>query len=696
MIVLIRNQFTILLSRFFQFFKPRNTGFFCLLFCLLNFHFKAFGQDQVPDLSAITKEDKVDTLLSLANTLARNDFETALQYSHEGLELARELSYHKGEVGAFLALGRIQIIRSKYDSAHLLLKKADDLIGARRLPALKSQLLDTYGWLAQREEEFEKSIHFHKRAYQALTEFGSPTEASIYMNLGITYYFMSEFDSAKSYYEKGLAINTALKDSLGMLNGYRNIGIVLRRKGNLREAIRLYFDALRIAEQLKLQSSIADVHNSIGVAFDHLKEYDQALEHYQQTLDIRRQLSDRRRLGNVLSNIGWIYSELEQLDKALEAHLESLRIAEEIGGHNASNAAFNNIGLVYKEMGKYDSAYLYFQKSLEEYASIDDKRGIALAANNISSNHFAQKQYVEAIAVQLEYLPLIEEYGAQRTKMIAYQRLYGAYKILKQTQSALKYHELYKLAADSIFDVDKTAELYELSVKYETEKKEKELAFKDEQITTLQQLADLRKKLLFTSIGALLVISTLIVLVIYFRNQRRKKVMLAQTQLMEVNLKNEQLETERVGLKLKSKEKELLSFALNLTQKNDLLRRMKEIIEKKVKHKGTLKADFRELETLIDSNDQSEKEWESFKHLFQELHHDFFNKLKLRHPDLSIYETRLCALIKLNLSSTEMAGMLNISISSLTSARYRLRKKMNLSGKDDLNQYIEAFNGVIA
>lgn len=696
MIVVIRNQYTHRATGFFSFFKVRDIGFFCLLFCLLNFPLNALAQDTEVNLSSITKEDKVDTLLSLANTLARNDFKKALEYSHQGLNLARMLNYHKGEAGAFLALGRIQIIRSKYDSAHLLLKTADDLIGRRKLPALKSKLLDTYGWLAQREKEFDKSIDFHQRAYQALTDFGSPTEASIYMNLGITYYFMSEFDSAKRYYEKGLAINTAIRDSLGMLNGYRNIGIVLRRKGETREAIRLYFDALRIAEQLQLQSSIADAHNSIGVAFDHLKEYDKALEHYLQTLSIRRQLSDKRRLGNVLSNIGWVYSELKQLDKALEAHLESLRIAEEIGGHTANQATFNNIGLVYNQLKQYDLAREYFQKSLKEYQSIDDKRGVALVVNNLASVHFNKKEYRQAVSLLEDHLALIEEFGDQRTVMIAYEHLYEYNEAQGLAKEALKYHKRFKSMTDSIFNIDKTAEVLDLSEKYESEKKERELSYKDEQIETLEELAELRRQIVtISSVGAL-VVFTLIFVLVRYRNKRNKKALLTENELIHIRFANERLEKEQAKLKLKSKEKELLSFALNLTQKNDLLRRMKELIEKKVKYKGTLKADFKELEHLIDSNDQSEKEWESFKHLFQELHHDFFNKLKLRHPDLSIYETRLCALIKLNLSSTEMAGMLNISTSSLTSARYRLRKKMGLSGKDDLNQYIEAFNGVVA
>ncbi|GAB5526538.1 MAG: hypothetical protein Roseis2KO_44100 [Roseivirga sp.] len=661
---------------------------------MLVFTNPAYSRQSGSDFSQIKDEAKVDTLLSLAFFLARDDFKTALQYSGESLELARALKYQKGEIEAFLTLSRIQIIRSKYDSVHLLLSTASRLIDKYENRSLKAKALNTYGWLAQREKEFDKSIDYLLQARNALEDGDLKEAASINVNLGITYYFMSEFDSARKYYKNGLSIATQLKDSLGMLNGYRNIGIVLRRKGNTREAIKLYYEALRIAENLQLASSIADVHNSIGVAFDHLKEYDKALEHYRQTLKIRRQLSDRKRLSNVLSNIGWVLSELEQYDKALEAHLESLEIAEEIGGHTAKQAAFNNIGLVYKQLKQYDLAYDYFQKSLKEYQSIDDKRGVALVVNNLASVHFNKREYPQAVSLLEDHLSLIEEFGDQRTVMIAYEHLYEYNEAQGLTEEALKYHKRYKLMADSIFNIERTAEVLELSEKYENEQKERELGYKDKQIKTLEELAELRKQvMIISSLGALVVFS-LIFLLVRYRNLRNKKALLTENELVHARFTNERLEKEQAELKLKSKEKELLSFALNLTQKNDLLRRMKEVIEKKVKHKGALKTDFKELEGLIESNDQSEREWESFKNLFQELHHDFFNKLKARHPELTIYETRLCALIKLNLSSAEMAGMLNITISSLTSARYRLRKKLGLSGKDDLNQYIDAFNGI--
>lgn len=692
MIIRIRNLSTIRTTTLQPFVRVWSIGLLYLI--LLSYTTPVRAQSA--DLNTFTKKDRVDTLISLANALAREDIESALKYTKEGLELSQSLDYYNGEAAAFLALGRIQIIQGKYDSAHLVLKSADTLVEEHTIPSLKAELLNTYGWLAQREKEFDKSIDFHREAYDALTERGTEIEASIHTNLGITWYFKSEFDSAKKYYEKGLLIRTQRKDSSGMLNGYRNIGIILRRKGHTRESIQLFFDALRIAEALGLQSSIADVNNSIGVAFDHLKEYENALKHYQTTLGIRRQLPDKRRLANVLSNIGWIYSELGQYTKALESCLESLEINQKIGADNANEAVYSNIGLIYKGMEKYDSAYLYYEKSLEAYKSTENKGGMALVFTNMASVHFNKKEYRKAVKLLEDNLPLIETHGNSRTVMIAYEHLYEYNEVQGLIKEAFKYHKLYKQMTDSIFSIDKAAEVFELSEKYESEKKERELAHKDSQIDTLERLANLRMQLIIISFIGGLIVFTLITFLIWFRNQRKKRMLLAENELMQTRFAKEQLEKEQVGLLLKSKEKELLSFALNLTQKNDLLRRMKEVIERKIKNKGTLKADFKELETLIDSNDQSEKEWESFKHLFQELHHDFFNKLKVKHADLTIYETRLCALIKLNLSSAEMSGMLNISISSLTSARYRLRKKLSLEGKDDLNLYIEAFNGIVA
>ncbi len=97
---------------------------------------------------------------------------------------------------------------------------------------------------------------------------------------------------------------------------------------------------------------------------------------------------------------------------------------------------------------------------------------------------------------------------------------------------------------------------------------------------------------------------------------------------------------------------------------------------------------FRRLIKLIDYSFNLDQDWDEFKMYFEGVHKDFFTKLKNRHPELSVGELRLSALIRLNMNLKEVATLLSISPDSVKTARHRLRKKLNLSEENNLTDYL--------
>jgi DNA-binding CsgD family transcriptional regulator len=83
-----------------------------------------------------------------------------------------------------------------------------------------------------------------------------------------------------------------------------------------------------------------------------------------------------------------------------------------------------------------------------------------------------------------------------------------------------------------------------------------------------------------------------------------------------------------------------------------------------------------------------DKDWEDFRLQFEQVHQGFFKQLKDQCPELSTSELKLCALIKLNLSMKETPTILGISPESVKTARYRLRKKLQLSHEENLIDFI--------
>lgn len=147
---------------------------------------------------------------------------------------------------------------------------------------------------------------------------------------------------------------------------------------------------------------------------------------------------------------------------------------------------------------------------------------------------------------------------------------------------------------------------------------------------------------------------------------------------------------ERLKEKVLLKNKELGSVALEITKKNEFLAQLKKGLtqisatvtqESAQKIKRSIRS--------IDQNMRSDNNWERFEMYFDESHQDFIKKLKEKQPDLTKSSINLCAFLKLDLSSKEIASLMNISVSGVEKRRYRLRKKLDLDSDTNLRAFLD-------
>jgi DNA-binding CsgD family transcriptional regulator len=127
-----------------------------------------------------------------------------------------------------------------------------------------------------------------------------------------------------------------------------------------------------------------------------------------------------------------------------------------------------------------------------------------------------------------------------------------------------------------------------------------------------------------------------------------------------------------------------------MMKKNQFLQELESDISEISKHSSDeVKSKLRRLNALIKRNNKSEKDWELFKNYFEEVNRGFYERISVKYPKLSSNDYKLCALIKLNMNIKESASVLNISPESVKTARYRLRKKLEMKAEDDLHKYIQ-------
>lgn len=152
-----------------------------------------------------------------------------------------------------------------------------------------------------------------------------------------------------------------------------------------------------------------------------------------------------------------------------------------------------------------------------------------------------------------------------------------------------------------------------------------------------------------------------------------------------IQLKNDRLETE-----VNYKNRELASATMHLHKRGQLLGRIKEELWEATKSLPgkESKAGFNKVLRLISEEERRDHDWKQFSIHFDQVHNQFLSKLKAAYPELSATDLKVCAYLKMNLSSKEIAELLSISLKGVEVARYRLRKKLNLQQGDNLVDFI--------
>jgi ligand-binding sensor domain-containing protein/DNA-binding CsgD family transcriptional regulator len=184
-----------------------------------------------------------------------------------------------------------------------------------------------------------------------------------------------------------------------------------------------------------------------------------------------------------------------------------------------------------------------------------------------------------------------------------------------------------------------------------------------------------------------IVLSVLIVLGTYFLIQRRdaihkRKLLEAETEIL--HLQNEKLETE-----VNAKNSKLMFSAVQMAHKNEILTFVKEEVTNLDTESQQKR---RKLLQMLNQELKSENYWKEFNLYFNQVDSNFNQAMMKKHPELTSNDLRICALIRINLTTKEIASLLNISVRGVEQSRYRLKKRLGLGSEENLVKYITGFD----
>lgn len=472
------------------------------------------------------------------------------------------------------------------------------------------------------------------------------------------YYFMQDFKYSTEYAQQALHLSTE--------KGYKSLeaksagalGLALFYSGDYKSATSNYLHALKFYDETKDTTGIITITHNLGVVYDRLKDFDRALTYYFKVQDLynRRKIkTDPSPLPTLYNNIANIYQTKADFKSALQYYEKSLRLAEEKGNKSIQGIALNNIGKLYfNDLEQPEKALEYLLEGLKIREETGEKGEIAKSLIFLAGCSYHLKKYAEGKRYADRALALGKEAGSLEIQQHATYALSQNEEGLGHYQESLHAFKDYKSISDSIQNESTSSEITRLQLQYDFEKEE-QLRKQEQEKTRGQYIVAI------VILTACLLVAVLIVFLI--RSKAR------QTELKRKNLAQD----------VEIKNKELTTNVMYLIRKNELINNVAERLLNVQDHVNPENHKVIH-DIILDLQKEADNDsWKEFELRFNQVHSDFYNNLRKLYPGLSPAEEKLCAFLRLNMSSKEIAAITQQSIKSVEVARARLRKKLNLT-----------------
>lgn len=516
--------------------------------------------------------------------------------------------------------------------------------------------------------------------------------------LGYEYWIMDPVQS-ELYGNEALQLADTLGYKPGEAFAYRVVGVAHWARGHYSTAQEYLFEGLKIYQQLNDTLGIASMFNNLGLVYFDQRSYELGLEYFEEALAKYKEAGREERGLGVLSNLGKAYMRLENYSKADSIFTELLKKHLQQGSRYDIAESYSNLGELHLALQQYDTALKNFQHSFEVRKDIPDLEGMSKCLYFMGKSYLGLKEYAMAEKHLLQGIDTALKVSTRKWLTNIYETLKDLEVARGNYRQALMYFEQFAVKKDSLFDEEKSRQIAEMQTRFETMQKEQLLQMQHIELEMLRQRAKIQSFVRSGLLTGLLVLGIIGYLVIsrqrlkILKNKellaKNREIYHSQQALAQAELENARLQEKKLLQEIEFKNKELTSYTINFIQKNELMEELKTGIEqlKKSQDRETAKK-LNGLNRLVENSMHIDRDWEDFKRHFEEVHKDFFKMLKECCPDLTNNELKLCALLRLNMNLKEAANIMGISPESVKTARYRLRKKLNLSREENLIDYI--------
>lgn len=373
--------------------------------------------------------------------------------------------------------------------------------------------------------------------------------------MGIAQHLQARYDSAIYWYNKGLQLSEELDDSTNMAKCYLNIATSYNKKGLYEQAVENALLSLKIFEKTGDINGQARVQNMIGIFYFNRDNYEAALEYFEKYQQLAIAANDSGEIVSALNNTASALHLLKRFTDERQLLLKSIAIQEARGQYIRIGSAYENLGTLYLDSDSLQQASIFFEKARRIYQINSNKYNLARSNLQIARVKKKQKKYNEAIAVIQQTLQYCAEGGFLKLKEEALYQMALVYKEQSDYKNAYNAFADYVATKDSVLNEKNQESINQLMIEFETEKKERQIAEQELQITQ-KTLESKHKSTAIIFLSGTLLIILLIAFIVYSRIREKQ----------ERRLNQERMQMQQVQMKvvLESQESERKRFARDL------------------------------------------------------------------------------------------------------------------------------------
>jgi tetratricopeptide (TPR) repeat protein len=287
---------------------------------------------------------------------------------------------------------------------------------------------------------------------------------------------VGSFDDALLYLARSQKLAETIGYKKGLATAISMRGVAYRMTTEYQKALDCLFRALELNEELGAKGKTGLCLGNIGIIYEEQGNYDQALKYYNKALEIRIESNDSSGMAYSYNDIGILYAIKREPKKALDYFFKSLKLREALGEKNAVAESYSSISEAYLGMLDTSAAKTYVQMAITYFEATGDKENLARCYSNLASMTFKKGKEKEALDLLFKALKISEEIGVKSLIKDNYMMIADIYGRTGDYKKAFAYHQKYSALKDSILNEQVTMQVAQMNAKYQSEKKDKELA----------------------------------------------------------------------------------------------------------------------------------------------------------------------------------------------------------------------------